>query len=144
MAGNWAVTDRTFAKNGTDALSENLLVSYLWEGLGYLQCLYRRRFRRPCVHCFGVRFAGTLRPFGTPARFAVDRPPFLMDLDVNPASSTCAAVNIRAIAFVMCLALMRSRLLLKRVPPYTIGKSGPHLSHGVVRMATSFYFWQSV
>jgi len=78
-----------------------------------------------------------------PARFAVDRPPFLIDLDVNPVSSTCAAVNIRAIAFVMYLALMRSCLLLKRVLPYTIGKSGPHLSHGVVHMATSFHFWQS-
>jgi len=36
------------------------------------------------------------KAFGTPARFAVDRPPFLIDLDVNPASSTCAAVNILA------------------------------------------------
>jgi len=111
--------------------------------LGYLQCLYHRRFRRPCAHCFGVRFAGTVRPFSTPARFAVYRPPFLIDLDVNPASSTCAAVNIRAIAFVMYLALMRSRLLLKRVLPYTIGKSRPRLPHNVVRMATSFHFLQS-
>jgi len=66
---------RTFAKNGTDALFENLLVAHLWEGLGYLQCLYRRRFRRPCVHCFGVRFAGTLRLSARPlALLSTDRP----------------------------------------------------------------------
>jgi len=47
-----------------------------------------------------VRFAGTVRPLA-----------HLLDLDVNLVSSTCAAVNIRAIAFVMCLALMRSRFV---------------------------------
>jgi len=43
----------------------------------------------------------------------------------------------------MCLGLIRSDLALNYVPPFTIRTSGPHLLHGIVRIAMSFHFRQS-
>jgi len=80
------------------------------------------------------------KALGWPVCLAVERPPFRIELDVKPVSSTWAAVNILASALAMCLGLMRWCLVMNRVPPYTIGKSGPHAVHSVVRIAISFYF----
>ena len=43
----------------------------------------------------------------------------------------------------MCFELIRSRCALNLVPPYPIGKSGPHVAHGDVRKATSFHSRQA-
>ena len=62
-----------------------------------------------------------LDALGTPVLLVVERPPFRIDFDVNPISSTYVVDNILAIALVICFELMRSRFTLSwTVPLFTM------------------------
>jgi len=70
FSGNHTARGRILARIGTNVSYGNLLAAHTVASPSCFLCLYCRRFRTSCVHCFGDRFDGTARP--------LVRPPFLL------------------------------------------------------------------